>query len=213
MELSAHAEALRSGCHVLQKVSSSRRQSSVDQHNTGAREQIPSLQLLSRNTQYQSQCAEEAGGTGRLPYQSLVNQGLNITVTGLPNSLTLKKPSFYGRNQLEAILNAAEISFEINAAQCNPTNMAEGMSEPMDAEGPEEQSSETATTTVAIVMTADKGPEEQSSETATTTVAIVMTADKGIFPHCGYFYLPGSPIETNELFLIVDLAKTSSSMT
>ncbi|ROL41338.1 hypothetical protein DPX16_6736 [Anabarilius grahami] len=113
---------------------------------------------------------EEAGGTGRLPYQSLVNQGLNITVTGLPNSLTLKKPSFYGRNQLEAILNAAEeISFEIS-------------------------------------------PEEQSSETATTTVAIVMTADKGIFPHCGYFYLPGSPIETNKLFLIVDLAKTSSSM-
>ncbi|KAK9952768.1 hypothetical protein ABG768_018575 [Culter alburnus] len=58
---------------------------------------------------------KEAGGTGRLPYQSLVNQGLNITVTGLPNSLTLKKPSFYGRIQLEAILNAAEeISFEIS---------------------------------------------------------------------------------------------------
>lgn len=57
---------------------------------------------------------KEAGGTGRLPYQSLVNQDMTIKVAGLPNSLTLKKPSFYGRNQLEAILKAAEeISFEI----------------------------------------------------------------------------------------------------
>lgn len=45
-------------------------------------------------------------------------------------------------------------SFEINAAQCNSTDKAEGMSEAMDAEELEEQSSETATT-VAIVMTAD----------------------------------------------------------
>uniref|UniRef100_A0A671SA65 Zgc:113176 n=1 Tax=Sinocyclocheilus anshuiensis TaxID=1608454 RepID=A0A671SA65_9TELE len=81
---------------------------------------------------------KEAGGTGRLPYQSLVNQGMTIKVAGLPNSLTLKKPSFYGRNQLEAILKAAEeISFEISAQHL------------------EEESSETATT-VAIVMTADK---------------------------------------------------------
>ncbi|XP_073703668.1 uncharacterized protein [Garra rufa] len=58
---------------------------------------------------------KEAGGTGRLPYQSLVNQGMTIQVAGLPNSLTLKKPSFYGRNQLEAILKAAEgISFKIS---------------------------------------------------------------------------------------------------
>uniref|UniRef100_A0A671S7Q9 Zgc:113176 n=1 Tax=Sinocyclocheilus anshuiensis TaxID=1608454 RepID=A0A671S7Q9_9TELE len=82
---------------------------------------------------------KEAGGTGRLPYQSLVNQGMTIKVAGLPNSLTLKKPSFYGRNQLEAILKAAEeISFEINSKFHL-----------------EEESSETATT-VAIVMTADK---------------------------------------------------------
>ncbi|XP_058619081.1 uncharacterized protein zgc:113176 isoform X1 [Onychostoma macrolepis] len=96
---------------------------------------------------------KEAGGTGRLPYQSLVNRGMTIKVTGLPNSLTLKKPSFYGRNQLEAILKAAEeISFEIskqNAAQANPTDMAEGTSEHMDAEGAQkmkEESSETAIT-------------------------------------------------------------------
>uniref|UniRef100_A0A8C2Q165 Zgc:113176 n=1 Tax=Cyprinus carpio TaxID=7962 RepID=A0A8C2Q165_CYPCA len=57
---------------------------------------------------------KEAGGTGRLPYQSLVNQGLTIKVSGLPNSLTLKKPSFYGRNQLVGILQAADdITFEI----------------------------------------------------------------------------------------------------
>ncbi|XP_073722352.1 uncharacterized protein [Misgurnus anguillicaudatus] len=96
---------------------------------------------------------EDAGGTGRLPYQSLVNHGMTVKVAGLPNSL--KKPSYYGRNQLEAILQAAEeISFEINAAQCNSTDKAEGMLEAMDAEELEEQSSETATA-VAIVMTAD----------------------------------------------------------
>ncbi|XP_073722351.1 uncharacterized protein [Misgurnus anguillicaudatus] len=56
----------------------------------------------------------DAGGTGRLPYQSLVNHGMTVKVAGLPNSL--KKPSYYGRNQLEAILQAAEeISFEIIA--------------------------------------------------------------------------------------------------
>ncbi|XP_073691577.1 uncharacterized protein [Garra rufa] len=126
---------------------------------------------------------KEAGGTGRLPYQSLVNQGMTIQVAGLPNSLTLKKPSFYGRNQLEAILKAAEgISFKINAAQCNPTNMAEGMSEHMDAEGAqqmEDECSETDTT-VAIVMTADKGAQQMEDECSETdtTVAIVMTVDK-----------------------------------
>ncbi|XP_045932432.1 uncharacterized protein LOC123987515 isoform X1 [Micropterus dolomieu] len=58
---------------------------------------------------------KEAGGTGRLPYQSLVNQGMTINVAGLPTSLTLRKPSFYGRNQLVEILKAAEeISFEIS---------------------------------------------------------------------------------------------------
>ncbi|GAA6095455.1 uncharacterized protein LOC113660589 [Tachysurus ichikawai] len=58
---------------------------------------------------------KEARGTGRLPYQSLVNQGMTIKVAVLPNSLTFKKPSYYGRNHLEAILQAAEeISFEIS---------------------------------------------------------------------------------------------------
>ncbi|KAL1279225.1 hypothetical protein QQF64_025898 [Cirrhinus molitorella] len=38
---------------------------------------------------------KEAGGTGRLPYQSLVNQGMTIKVAGLPNSLTQISLSFY----------------------------------------------------------------------------------------------------------------------
>uniref|UniRef100_A0A8P4K4S2 Uncharacterized protein n=1 Tax=Dicentrarchus labrax TaxID=13489 RepID=A0A8P4K4S2_DICLA len=55
--------------------------------------------------------------SGRLPYQALVNQTLDIEVKGLPNDFTLKKPSFYGRKQLEMILKAAEqISFQISAA-------------------------------------------------------------------------------------------------
>ncbi|XP_051234777.1 uncharacterized protein zgc:113176 [Dicentrarchus labrax] len=55
-----------------------------------------------------------AGSSGRLPYQALVNQTLDIEVKGLPNDFTLKKPSFYGRKQLEMILKAAEqISFQI----------------------------------------------------------------------------------------------------
>lgn len=59
--------------------------------------------------------SEEAGGTGRLPYKSLANQSMTIKVAGLPNGLTLKKPSFYERNQLKAILKDAEqISFEIS---------------------------------------------------------------------------------------------------
>uniref|UniRef100_A0A8D0D0R6 Zgc:113176 n=1 Tax=Sander lucioperca TaxID=283035 RepID=A0A8D0D0R6_SANLU len=93
------------------------------------------LQLLSLQDLF-NQRYKEAGGTGRLPYQSLVNNSATIKVAGLPIGLDIKKPSFYGRNQLEAILAAAEqISFEINTAQCNPTDMAEGMSEHMDAEG------------------------------------------------------------------------------
>ncbi|XP_056333707.1 uncharacterized protein zgc:113176 [Danio aesculapii] len=124
---------------------------------------------------------KEAGGTGRLPYQSLVNQGMTIKVAGLPNSLTLKKPSFYGRNQLEAILKAAEgIWFEINGAQCNPTTMAEGMSEHMAAEGTQQLKEESIETAVAIMMTGDKGAqqmEEESPERA-TTVAIMMTEDE-----------------------------------
>ncbi|XP_015243083.1 PREDICTED: uncharacterized protein LOC107092897 [Cyprinodon variegatus] len=56
----------------------------------------------------------EAGGRGRLPYQSLQNQSIVINASGLPGGLTLKKPSHYGRKQLEDILKAAEqISFQI----------------------------------------------------------------------------------------------------
>ncbi|XP_050960910.1 uncharacterized protein zgc:113176 [Labeo rohita] len=123
---------------------------------------------------------KEAGGTGRLPYQSLVNQSMTIKVAGLPNSLTLKKPSFYGRNQLEAILKAPEgISFEINAAQCNPTDMAEGMSEHMDAEDTADgiQAKSVEEILEAMCENGAQQMEEESSETA-TTVAIVMTADK-----------------------------------
>ncbi|KAK7156613.1 hypothetical protein R3I94_006610 [Phoxinus phoxinus] len=124
---------------------------------------------------------KEAGGTGRLPYQSLVNQGLTIKVSGLPNSLTLKKPSFYGRNQLIGILQAAEeITFEIDAAQCNPTDMAEGMSEHMDAEDTADGIQTKAVEEILEAM-CENGVQqmEESSETATRpTVAIVMTEDK-----------------------------------
>ncbi|XP_060714640.1 uncharacterized protein LOC132838386 isoform X1 [Tachysurus vachellii] len=122
---------------------------------------------------------KEAGGTGRLPYQSLVNQGMTIKVAGLPNSLTFKKPSYYGRNQLEAILQAAEeISFEINAAQCNTTDTAEGMSEAMDAEDTADVVQTQSAEEILEAM-CENGTEleKQSSETA-TTVAIVMTADE-----------------------------------
>lgn len=123
---------------------------------------------------------KEAGGTGKFPYQSLVNRPMTIKVTGLPNSLTLKKPSFYGRNQLEAILKAAEeISFEINAAQCNPTDTAEGMSEHMDAEDTADgiQTNSVEEILEAMCENGSQQMEEESSETA-TTVAIVMTADE-----------------------------------
>ncbi|XP_047206234.1 general transcription factor II-I-like isoform X1 [Girardinichthys multiradiatus] len=55
----------------------------------------------------------DAGGSGRLPYQSLQNHSIIINASGLPNGLTLKKPSHYGRKQL--FLKAAEqISFHID---------------------------------------------------------------------------------------------------
>ncbi|XP_035864192.1 uncharacterized protein LOC116045085 [Sander lucioperca] len=95
----------------------------------------PIIVLLKKVQDLFNQRYKEAGGTGRLPYQSLVNNSATIKVAGLPTGLDIKKPSFYGRNQLEAILAAAEqISFEINTAQCNPNDMAQGMSERMDAE-------------------------------------------------------------------------------
>ncbi|XP_038574985.1 uncharacterized protein LOC119902699 isoform X2 [Micropterus salmoides] len=122
---------------------------------------------------------KEAGGTGRLPYQSLVNQGMTINVAGLPTSLTLRKPSFYGRNQLVEILKAAEeISFEINAEQSNPTDLGEGMSEHMDAEDTADGIQTKSVEEILEAMCENGAQQmEESSETA-TTVAIVMTADK-----------------------------------
>ncbi|XP_062393493.1 uncharacterized protein zgc:113176 [Sardina pilchardus] len=56
---------------------------------------------------------KEAGGAGRLPYKSLLERP--IVVSGLPDNLQLKKPLFYGRNQLEAILKVHNgISFQID---------------------------------------------------------------------------------------------------
>ncbi|KAK2863543.1 hypothetical protein Q5P01_003076 [Channa striata] len=70
--------------------------------------------LVKRVQEVFNQKYKEAGGVGRLPYQSLLNQSISIHAAGLPNGLTLKKPSFYGRKQLEEILKAAEqISFQI----------------------------------------------------------------------------------------------------
>ncbi|XP_076149389.1 uncharacterized protein LOC143133510 [Alosa pseudoharengus] len=61
------------------------------------------------NTKY-----KEAGGAGRVPYKSL--QGRPVVVAGLQ----LKKPMFYGRNQLEAILKCHnEISFHIRGVDRN----------------------------------------------------------------------------------------------
>uniref|UniRef100_A0A8C9YKG0 Zgc:113176 n=1 Tax=Sander lucioperca TaxID=283035 RepID=A0A8C9YKG0_SANLU len=82
----------------------------------------------------------------KLPYQSLVNK-----VAGLPTGLDIKKPSFYGRNQLEAILAAAEqISFEISKKMLLCFLLCSFGAQQMEGE-----SSETATT-VAMVMTADE---------------------------------------------------------
>ncbi|XP_067378906.1 general transcription factor II-I isoform X2 [Channa argus] len=72
--------------------------------------------LVKRVQEVFNQKYKEAGGVGRLPYQSLLNQSVTIHAAGLPNGLTLKKPSFYGRKQLEEILKAAEqISFQIDS--------------------------------------------------------------------------------------------------
>uniref|UniRef100_A0A3Q0S959 Zgc:113176 n=1 Tax=Amphilophus citrinellus TaxID=61819 RepID=A0A3Q0S959_AMPCI len=43
----------------------------------------------------------EAGGIGRVPYLSLQNHSITINAVGLPDGLTVKKPSCYGRKQLE----------------------------------------------------------------------------------------------------------------
>ncbi|XP_037649351.1 uncharacterized protein zgc:113176 isoform X1 [Sebastes umbrosus] len=110
----------------------------------------------------------EAGGTGRLPYQSLLNQSMIINAAGLPNGLTLRKPSFYGRKQLEAILEDAEhISFEINTAVGIQTESEEEMFEAMcgdDAQQMKEESSETDSD-VAVVW--HVVPSSSCEETST----------------------------------------------
>ncbi|XP_061590677.1 uncharacterized protein LOC133456243 [Cololabis saira] len=51
----------------------------------------------------------EAGGTGKLPYKKAI-----VQATGLPQGMTLRKPNFYGKDQLKAILeNAHQISLQI----------------------------------------------------------------------------------------------------
>ncbi|KAK1166312.1 hypothetical protein AOXY_G12910 [Acipenser oxyrinchus oxyrinchus] len=56
----------------------------------------------------------EAGGSGRLPYMSLVAGKVKITAADLPDALNVRKPSIYGRQQLLVILQKAkDISFEV----------------------------------------------------------------------------------------------------
>ncbi|XP_049331684.1 uncharacterized protein zgc:113176 isoform X2 [Astyanax mexicanus] len=61
---------------------------------------------------------KEAGGVGRLPYQSLAAGKVAVDATGLPNDLPLKKPCLYGRQQLAAILeHGTGLSFKIRSDQ------------------------------------------------------------------------------------------------
>lgn len=58
---------------------------------------------------------EDAGGDGSLPYRAVKEKKMTIRIAGLPDGLKLQKPSQYGRNQLTAILDAAEdLSFQIS---------------------------------------------------------------------------------------------------
>uniref|UniRef100_A0A3Q3JYZ5 Uncharacterized protein n=1 Tax=Monopterus albus TaxID=43700 RepID=A0A3Q3JYZ5_MONAL len=83
-------------------------------HRSASTTKEPVSVMVKRVQELFNQKYKEAGGDGRLPYQSLLNQSITIHVAGLPNGITLKKPSFYGRLQLEEILKAAEqISFQI----------------------------------------------------------------------------------------------------
>ena len=57
----------------------------------------------------------EAGGKGGVPYQSITDGKVLMIVSGLPDDLTFKKPSRYGRHQLERILEASEmLTFQIS---------------------------------------------------------------------------------------------------
>ncbi|XP_055362767.1 uncharacterized protein LOC114850824 isoform X2 [Betta splendens] len=77
--------------------------------------------LVKRVQELFNQKYKDVGGVGRIPYQSLRNHNVTIHAAGLPKGLTLKKPSFYGRKQLEDIMKAEDqISFHIggeNGAQ------------------------------------------------------------------------------------------------
>ncbi|XP_055359809.1 uncharacterized protein LOC114844693 isoform X2 [Betta splendens] len=77
--------------------------------------------LVKRVQELFNQKYKDVGGVGKIPYQSLRNHNVTIHAAGLPKGLTLKKPSFYGRKQLEDIIKAEDqISFHIggeNGAQ------------------------------------------------------------------------------------------------
>uniref|UniRef100_A0A6Q2XD88 Uncharacterized protein n=1 Tax=Esox lucius TaxID=8010 RepID=A0A6Q2XD88_ESOLU len=116
----------------------------------------PIIVLLKKVQDLFNQKYKEAGGTGRLPYQSLENNKATIKVAGLPIGLDIKKPSFYGRHQLEAIMAAAEqISFEINSKFVSRKILLCFLLCSLGAQQMEGESSETATN-VANVMTADE---------------------------------------------------------
>uniref|UniRef100_A0A3P8X704 Uncharacterized protein n=1 Tax=Esox lucius TaxID=8010 RepID=A0A3P8X704_ESOLU len=116
----------------------------------------PIIVLLKKVQDLFNQRYKEAGGTGRLPYQSLVNNKTTIKVAGLPIGLDIKKPSFYGRHQLEAILAAAEqISFEINSKFVSRKILLCFLLCSLGAQQMEGESSETATN-VAPMMTANE---------------------------------------------------------
>ncbi|XP_039668517.1 uncharacterized protein LOC120566266 isoform X3 [Perca fluviatilis] len=136
--------------------------------------------LLKKVQDLFNQRYKEAGGTGRLPYLSILNNDdVTIKVAGLPIGLDLKKPSFYGRNQLEAILAAADqISFEINTTQCNPTDMAEGMSEHMDAEDTAVCIQKKSVEQIFEAMCGNGAQQMEGESSEATNVAIVMTEDE-----------------------------------
>lgn len=53
---------------------------------------------------------DEAGGTGKLPYKKEI-----VQATGLPQGMMLRKPNFYGKDQLKSIIdNAQQITLQIS---------------------------------------------------------------------------------------------------
>ncbi|XP_029019933.1 uncharacterized protein LOC114863209 [Betta splendens] len=99
---------------------------------------------------------EDVGGVGKIPYQSLRNHNVTIHAAGLPKGLTLKKPSFYGRKQLEDIIKAEDqISFHIGGENGAQSQTVEEILDAMCGNGghctqePGEMSSSVAVVTVA----------------------------------------------------------------